>query len=58
MKQVYMRRSTDRGSAPRGRSTIEVLRSVLGLMPVTESLRDLSHWRRRPAAGSGSTAEK
>ena len=57
MKQVYMRRSTDRGTVAPRRSTLQVLRTVLGLLPVTESLRDLSHWRRRPAAASES-AEK
>jgi len=50
MKQVYMRRSTDQGNIPPRRSTLQVLRSVLGLVPVTESLRDLSHWRRRRSA--------
>lgn len=50
MKQEYMR-STDSGS----RSTLQALRSALGLVPVTESLRHLSHWRRRPEAPSAST---
>ena len=45
----YARRSTDHGSIPRRPSTLDTLRRVLGLVPVTESLRSLSHWRRRPA---------
>jgi hypothetical protein len=57
MKQVYMRRSTDSASLPRRRSTLRALRSMLGLVPVTESLRHLSHWRRRPAAASASAAK-
>lgn len=47
MKQVNLRRSTDTGSIPPRRSTLQVLRSVLGLETVSESLSDLSHWRRR-----------
>ncbi len=51
MKQVYLRRSTDTGYVPPRRSTLQVLRRVLGLATVSESLSDLSHWRRRrPAA--------
>jgi hypothetical protein len=57
MKQVYMRRSTDSASLPPRRSTVQALRSMLGLVPVTESLRHLSHWRRRPETISDS-AEK
>lgn len=54
----YNRRRTDRGYAPQGRSTLQVLRSVLGLVPVTESLSDLSHWRRRAAASPQGTAAR
>jgi hypothetical protein len=50
MKQVNLRRSTDIGSIPPRRSTLQVLRSVLGLETVSESLSDLSHWRRRREA--------
>ena len=49
MMTIYARRSTDHGSIPRRPSTLDTLRRVLGLVPVTESLRSLSHWRRRPA---------
>jgi hypothetical protein len=52
MKQVYMRRSTDSASLPRRRSPLQALRSMLGLVPVTESLRHLSYWRRRPVSAS------
>lgn len=47
MKQVNLRRSTDIGSIPPRRSTLQVLRTLLGLETVSESLSDLSHWRRR-----------
>ncbi|HEY0021176.1 MAG TPA: hypothetical protein VGC13_33040 [Longimicrobium sp.] len=57
MKQVYMRRSTDSASRPPRRSTLQALRSMLGLVPVTESLRHLSHWRRRPEASSASAGK-
>jgi hypothetical protein len=56
MKQVNLRRSTDIGSIPPRRSTLQVLRSVLGLETVSESLSDLSHWRRRQEPSP--TAEK
>lgn len=56
MKQVNLRRSTDTGSIPPRRSTLQVLRSVLGLVTVSEALSDLSHWRRRPE--SSAKAEK
>jgi hypothetical protein len=49
MKVVYMRRSTDNGHVESRRSRLQVLRSVLGLVTVSESLSELSHWRRRPA---------
>ncbi|HEU4882210.1 MAG TPA: hypothetical protein VFT45_08195 [Longimicrobium sp.] len=45
----YTRRSTDRGYVTRTRSTLQALRKVLGLVPVSESLQALQHWRRRPA---------
>ena len=52
--ESYNRRSTDRGFvATRTRSTLQALRSMLGLLPVSESLQALQHWRRR-AAKSGS----
>ena len=44
------RRHTDRGYVPRMPSTVTALRWALGLVPPSESLRSLSHWRRRPAA--------
>ncbi|MBW3572260.1 MAG: hypothetical protein KY467_14255 [Gemmatimonadetes bacterium] len=46
--EAYNRRSTDHGYVARTRSTIQALRKVLGLLPVSESLQSLSHWRRRP----------
>lgn len=50
MKQVNMRRSTDCGNVPPRRSTLETVRRALGLVPVTESLRSLSYWRRLGSA--------
>lgn len=50
MKQVYLRRSTDIGYIAPRRGTLAMLRAMLGLTTVSESLSDLSHWRRRPAA--------
>jgi hypothetical protein len=47
--ESYTRRSTDRGYVARTRSTMQALRKVLGLLPVSESLQALQHWRRRPA---------
>lgn len=44
------RRHTDRGYVPQMPSTVTTLRWALGLGPPAESLRPLSHWRRRPAA--------
>lgn len=50
MSAEYSRRSTDRGYIARTRTTaMQTLRKVLGLLPVTESLPALQHWRRRPA---------
>jgi hypothetical protein len=52
--ESYNRRRTDRGYVvSRTRSTLRALRSMLGLLPVSESLQALQHWRRR-AAKSGS----
>jgi hypothetical protein len=50
------RRHTDRGYVPQFPATLSVLRRVLGLVPVTESLGSLSHWRRRPRSAQGDTA--
>lgn len=47
--ESYNRRSTDQGHTPSPRYTLKVLRGVLGLLPVTESLPSLQHWRRQPA---------
>jgi hypothetical protein len=47
--ESYSRRSTDRGYVAQTRSTMQALRKVLGLLPVSESLQALQHWRRRPA---------
>lgn len=47
--ESYTRRSTDRGHVARTRFTMQALRSFLGLLPVSESLQALQHWRRRPA---------
>ena len=47
--ESYNRRRTDRGYIARTRSTLQALRKVLGLLPVSESLQALQHWRRRPA---------
>lgn len=45
--ESYTRRSTDRGYIARTRSTMQALRNFLGLLPVSESLQALQHWRRR-----------
>lgn len=55
--ESYSRRSTDRGYIARTRSTMQSLRKVLGLLPISESLSSLQHWRRRPAAAQKNTAE-
>ena len=47
--ESYNRRSTDCGYIARTRSTLQALRKALGLLPVSESLQALQHWRRRPA---------
>jgi hypothetical protein len=48
--ESFNRRSTDRGYIARTRTTtMQTLRKVLGLLPVTESLNALQHWRRRVA---------
>lgn len=48
--ESYTRRSTDRGYIARTRTTtMQTLRKFLGLLPVTESLEALQHWRRRTA---------
>jgi hypothetical protein len=57
MKQVNMRRSTDCGNVPPRRSALERVRRALGLVPVTESLRSLSYWRRLKAGGQQDGAE-
>lgn len=51
------RRHTDRGYVPQFPSTFTALRWALGLVPANESLRSLSHWRRRPAAADEALAE-
>jgi hypothetical protein len=51
------RRHTDRGYVPQMPSTVTALRWALGLVPPSESLRSLSHWRRRAAAPQESGAE-
>jgi hypothetical protein len=45
----YNRRQSDEGYNPQRRSMLQVLRGLLRLQPATESLRPLSHWRRRTA---------
>ena len=45
-----MRRSTDAGHIEQRPSRLQALRSVLGLVTVSESLSELSHWRRRRTA--------
>lgn len=48
--ESYNRRRTDRGYVvAQTRSTMQALRKVLGLLPVSESLQALQHWRRRAA---------
>lgn len=47
---TYNRRRTDTGHTPQRPSRLQVLRSILGLQPPSESLRQLSWWRRRNAA--------
>lgn len=54
--ESYNRRGTDPGYVARTRSTLQALRSALGLVPVSESLRSLSHWRRRPVSAPERTA--
>ena len=43
---VYNRRRSEPGHQPQPRPRFQVLRRALRLVPVTESLRALSHWRR------------
>ena len=50
------RRHTDRGYIVQFPTTLAVLRRMLGLVPVTEKLGSLSHWRRRPAAQAETAA--
>ncbi|HEX5871284.1 MAG TPA: hypothetical protein VFY65_12745 [Longimicrobium sp.] len=45
--ESYNRRGTDPGYIARTRTTLQSLRRILGLVPVSESLRSLGHWRRR-----------
>lgn len=45
--EAYNRRHTDRGYVPQLPAPIAALRNALGLVPVTESLGSLAHWRRR-----------
>jgi hypothetical protein len=54
--ESYNRRGTDAGYVAHTRFTLQAVRGVLGLVPVSESVRPLSHWRRRPAAAPKSTA--
>ncbi|HEX6038178.1 hypothetical protein [Longimicrobium sp.] len=49
MSSEYNRRHTDRGYIVQFPTTINAIRWALGLVPVTESLSSLSHWRRRSA---------
>ena len=41
------RRRTDEGYHPQRRSPLQMLRSLLRREPATESVKPLSHWRRR-----------
>jgi hypothetical protein len=50
MKQINMRRSTDHGYMAPQSFTLQSLRRALGLVPVTDSLRSLSYWRRMSSA--------
>jgi hypothetical protein len=52
----YNRRHTDRGYIPQLPTTIIALRRALGLVPVSEALGSLSHWRRSRAASQAETA--
>lgn len=52
MSTEYNRRHTDRGYVPQMPTTLAALRNALGLVPVTETLGSLSHWRRRRDAQS------
>lgn len=53
--ESYNRRHTDRGYIPQLPTTFVALRRALGLVPVTEVLGSLSHWRRRRGS-QGDTA--
>lgn len=50
MTDTYNRRHTDRGYIAQFPTTVNAIRWALGLVPVTESLSSLSHWRRRRSA--------
>ena len=50
------RRHTDRGYIAPFPTTLSVLRRVLGLVPVTESLGALGHWRRGKSTSQAETA--
>ena len=41
------RRQSDEGFRPQRRSPLQLLRTLLRLQPATESVKPLSHWRRR-----------
>jgi hypothetical protein len=50
MSSEHYRRHTDRGYIAQFPATLAVIRRVLGLVPVTETLSSLGHWRRRRGA--------
>lgn len=56
MSSEYNRRRTDRGYIVQFPTTVNAIRWALGLVPVTESLSSLSHWRRRRPAMQESAA--
>jgi hypothetical protein len=56
--ESYNRRGTDHGNVAQTRSPLQALRGALGLVPVSESLRSLSYWRRRPARATRSAGAK
>jgi hypothetical protein len=56
MTSEYNRRTTDRGYISQFPTTLSVLRRALGLVPVSETLGSLSHWRRRRDAAQTETA--
>ena len=52
MSSEYNRRHTDRGYIVQYPTTVNAIRWALGLVPVTESLSSLSHWRRNRSAAA------